>query len=150
MVYTKEFHEIEEGITLLGKIGKTNGFEPEPEGFFLGKELKKDRMEDEQMLVVEEEKGLYLFLGCSHMGIMNCLKRAEQEFPGKHIVSIFAGMHLKNVPKSRIDRTIEELKLLDFDYLIPVHCTGLMAIAAMKEACGSRCLLGESGKKYEL
>lgn len=150
MVPTKSVHKICDGFTLLGAIGYETDFEEKPEGFFIGEGMREDLMEDEQILVVETEEGLCLFMGCSHMGIINCIKRVEKEFPNRHIHSIFAGMHLKGVSKKRLDRTIEELEKIDFDYLIPVHCTGMNAIAKMKEVFGERCILGEVGKKIEL
>ena len=112
--------------------------------------LTPDLMEDEQLLVVETPQGLSLFMGCSHMGIINCIRRVQKEFPGKRIHSILAGMHLKSASQTRLKQTIEELKKLDFDYLIPVHCTGLYAIIRMKQELGERCLLAEAGLQLEL
>lgn len=112
--------------------------------------LTPDLMEDEQLLVVETPQGLSLFMGCSHMGIINCIRRVQKEFPGKRIHSILAGMHLKSASQTRLKQTIEELKKLDFDYLIPVHCTGLYAIIRMRQELGERCLLAEAGLQLEL
>lgn len=177
IIETGNRHDLGDGFTLIGNIGYETDFEPMPDGFFIMQEQPAnqtmpgtapdsheipgdqtvpvivpipDLMSDEQLLVVETEKGLSLFMGCSHMGVINCIRRVQKEFPNKRIHSILAGMHLKAVPKSRIERTIEELQKLDFDYLIPVHCTGLSAIVQMKQALGDRCLLAEAGKKFEL
>lgn len=153
IIETGNRYDLGDGFTLIGNIGYETDFEPMPDGFFIvldGMDAIPDLMSDEQLLVVETEKGLSLFMGCSHMGVINCIKRVQKEFPGKRIHSILAGMHLKAVPKSRIERTIEELQKMDFDYLIPVHCTGLSAIVQMKQALGDRCLLAEAGKKFEL
>lgn len=150
IVPTKPVHKICDGFTLLGAIGYENDFEEKPGGFFIGEGVRADLMEDEQLLVVETKNGLCLFMGCSHMGIINCIKRVQKEFPGKHIRSVFAGMHLKSVSKRRLERTIEELQKIPFDYLIPVHCTGMTAIVKMKEILGERCILAEVGQKIEL
>lgn len=150
IVFTEPVHDICDGFTLISDIDYETDFEKKPVGFYLGDEKKQDLMKDEQILVVETVKGLCLFMGCSHVGIINCIKRVQKEFPGKHIHSILAGMHLKQVSKKRMERTIEELTRLDFDYLIPVHCTGMEAIIKMKEILRERCILAEAGKKIEL
>lgn len=150
---TEKRRELGDGFTILANVGYETDFEPVPDQFFIfpteSEEDKfPDRMSDEQILVVKMEQGLALFLGCSHMGIINCIKRVEREFPQERIHTILAGMHLKGASEYRVDRTIEELKKIDFDFLIPVHCTGITAIARMKQALGERCLLAEAGKKY--
>lgn len=149
-IYTGRRYEICEHFTLIGEIEYETDFEKKPDNFFIGEGTKPDCMADEQLLVVETPKGLCLFMGCSHMGIINCVRRVEREFPGQHIHSILAGMHLNHCSMDRIDRTIKELELLGFDYIIPVHCTGMRAIVRMKEKLGDRCILGEAGKQIEL
>lgn len=149
-VYTGRRHIICEHFILLGGIGYCTDFEKKPDNFFIGEGERPDWMEDEQLLVVETPKGLCLFMGCSHMGVINCLCRVSQEFPGRHIHSILAGMHLNHSSIDKIDRTVNELACMDFDYLIPVHCTGMRAIVKMKEKLGERCILGEAGKEIEL
>lgn len=157
VIETKERHDLGHGFTLLGKIGYETDFEEKPNGFYILEEKEEeglypipDLMEDEQLLVIETKKGLSLFMGCSHMGIINCIRRVEKEFPGKRIHTILAGMHLKSASANRLNRTMEELKNLDFDYLIPVHCTGMYPIIRMKQELGDRCLLAETGLKLEL
>lgn len=34
--------------------------------------------------------------------------------------------------------------------MVPLHCTGLLAAAAVKEALGESCVLAEAGKKLEI
>lgn len=155
IVETGERHDLGDGWFLLGNIGYENDFEPKPECFYIfptdSEEDKiPDLMSDEQILVVETEKGLSLFMGCSHMGILNCIRRVQKEFPDSRIHTILAGMHLKDASENRVTKTIEALKQLEFDYLIPVHCTGITAIVRMQQELGERCLLADSGRKYIL
>jgi 7,8-dihydropterin-6-yl-methyl-4-(beta-D-ribofuranosyl)aminobenzene 5'-phosphate synthase len=68
LVLTKGKTLIAYGVYVCGDIPFTVPFENKPEGFFTGDgaERKPDTMRDEQMLVFDTEKGLCVFLGCSH------------------------------------------------------------------------------------
>lgn len=98
-------------------------------------------MNDEQMLLFETGKGLCLFAGCCHPGILNCLEYVSQAFPGQKLHSVFAGMHLTGASAQRITETAGELEKRKFDILMPVHCTGIEAIGRMKTMFGERCRL---------
>lgn len=149
---TEQFQEIASGVWVLGNISYTPGLEKKAEQFFInnGREKVPDYMNDEQMLVFESEKGLCLFAGCCHPGILNCLEYVSQAFPGRKIHSILAGMHLTGASSERIIKTVEELGKREFNILIPVHCTGIEAIGRMKAELGTRCCLAETGMTLEL
>jgi 7,8-dihydropterin-6-yl-methyl-4-(beta-D-ribofuranosyl)aminobenzene 5'-phosphate synthase len=112
--------------------------------------LAADTMEDEQLLVIREDQGLCVFAGCAHPGMINCLNYVRSSFPGEHIHSLVAGMHLKGCRAKQLKLTIESLQEMDIDRIVPLHCTGMLAIAAIKEAMGDKCLLAEVGKTIVL
>ena len=148
--------KISEGVFLLSEIPYTTEFELLPQGFWReslqsqGPELLADMMEDEQLLVMEDELGLCVFAGCAHPGIINCLEYVKSVFPGRHIHSLTAGMHLKGCSGRRVRQTIQVLQETEIDLVIPLHCTGIWAIGQMKEALKERCILAEAGKQIEL
>lgn len=110
--------------------------------------IKRDFMEDEQLLVIREPEGLYVFTGCAHVGIANCLEFVKSSFPGEKIHTLLAGMHLRGCGKERLERTISKLKEEAIERVIPLHCTGIMAACQIKLALGERCQLGEAGKSF--
>ena len=59
-------------------------------------------------------------------------------------------MHLKGCEQQRVEKTIQALRDLEIDVVVPLHCTGICAIGSMKEALGERCILAEAGKVIEL
>ena len=91
------------------------------------------------MLIFDTEKGLSVFLGCSHLGVINCLKYAAELFPDKCIYSLVAGMHLESASPTRLQNTIQYLLDFDIQIVAPLHCTGVFAISEMKRLLGSRC-----------
>ena len=112
--------------------------------------LTADKMEDEQLLVIREKQGLCVFAGCAHPGIVNCLNYVQHSFSGEHIHSLVAGMHLKNCSSKQLKRTIASLRELEIDVIVPLHCTGILAIAAIKEALKDQCVMAEVGKTISL
>lgn len=148
LVYTKELEEISKDVFLAGNIPFKNEFEAVAEGMLVeaGGKRVLDTMSDEQMLVIRNENGLNVFLGCSHAGIINALTYVEQIFPEEHIHLLFAGMHLSAVSDERLKKTIDEIKKRNIDIVIPVHCTGIMAMTAMKQQLGDSCKIVHAGK----
>jgi 7,8-dihydropterin-6-yl-methyl-4-(beta-D-ribofuranosyl)aminobenzene 5'-phosphate synthase len=141
LILTKETVSVAPGVTLCGNIPSTGDYEEVPKTFFTGSEAQMlpDKMTDEQMLVIETPDGLCVFLGCSHPGIISCLKHALKLFPGKRIDTLLAGMHLDSASSDRIEKTITALDELDIARLIPLHCTGILAVSNMKHFFKDRC-----------
>ena len=144
--------QITDHIWLCSGVPYVNGFEGKPEGFFLGPEETRqpDPMGDELALVIEREEGLTVFLGCSHPGLINFLEHVQNLFHGRRINTVLAGMHLSDQGDERIAHTIRCLVNLGVCRVIPMHCTGLAAICALKKAFGSRCLPLCAGNTTEI
>jgi 7,8-dihydropterin-6-yl-methyl-4-(beta-D-ribofuranosyl)aminobenzene 5'-phosphate synthase len=125
---------------------------PPAAGFFTGGSDNNvpDRFDDEQALVVEEEGSLVVVLGCGHPGVERCLRRILAEFPGRTIGALVAGMHLIHAGKERIEQTLDALWEIDIGRLVPLHCTGLAAIARMADRWGGRCEPACAGETVEL
>ena len=143
--------EIFPGIFLAAGIPKLADFEGVPSLFVrkADEKLLHDGMQDEQLLCVTQGNRLHVVAGCCHMGAVSCLRHAVSLFPDKKLGLVLAGMHLRGVSEERIDATIRAIRELDPDCLVPVHCTGILAIARMKAALKDRCRLAEAGKVLE-
>ena len=142
VVFNQKNTQLIPKITLHGEIPSTTSFEGVPEGFYTGDKNNKtlDMIKDEQMLVIEQDKSLYVFLGCSHPGIINCLNYALKLFPNSKVDTLVAGMHLEMISPLRLQMTIESMLDLDIRRIIPLHCTGINAIYEMKKAFSDSCL----------
>lgn len=139
-------------IFLFGEIPSTTLFEGVPEGFFTGEEPNRlaDMMADEQMLIFDTDKGLCVFLGCSHPGVVNCLNYALKQFPGKKIDTLVAGMHLDSVSPLRLQMTIQHIIDLGIRKVVPLHCTGIYAITEMMRFLRDKCLPLCAGDTFEI
>lgn len=152
MVYTRQPLAIEKGVLISGEIPSSSDFEKASEGFCLKKDgrMLPDQMLDEQMLVIEDEGELAIFLGCSHPGIINCLLYAQKLFPQRRIKLLVAGMHLTNVTSASLHLCIQHLLAMPIRTVVPLHCTGFRAQCEIKNALGDHCLIRATGDTIEI
>jgi len=139
------------GIIFLGEIPRQTSFEKGmPNGFYEenGKELW-DPIEDDTAIVMNlRSKGLVILTGCAHSGVINTINHAKSVTGIEKIHAIMGGFHLSGpVFEPIIAPTIDELKDIDPDYVIPTHCTGRRAILDIEHEMPSKFLLNMSGTK---
>jgi len=151
--YTDVPIRIADGVTLSGKVPRQYNIEADPGDFFIAGEdglFLPDMFEDEQFMAIEGKSGIFVFIGCAHAGVMNCIEYAKCLFPGKKIAGVVAGMHMKSMLQQRYEVTMEYLRHLSPDVIIPLHCTGIVAMAELKNYFGDRCRLCGAGDSLEL
>ncbi|MDF9409817.1 MBL fold metallo-hydrolase [Pelotomaculum isophthalicicum JI] len=128
-------------------------FEDVPHYFFVrneNDEISHDMFIDEQILVLKGNKGIYIFVGCSHVGVVNCLRYAQKLYPGEKIAGLIGGMHLEGVPDIRIELTIRSFLNYGVETVIPLHCTGMIAICEIKRFLKERCHILSVGDEIVL
>ena len=148
---TSGVFKLSEDVIISGEIPEEYGFEP-TEDFFEKQPdgtLRRDPMKHEQILIVREKDGLYIFSGCSHKGVMPAIRYIKALFPDEGIRLFAAGMHLYNSDKEACIKVVEELKKAGVGTVMPVHCTGIEAICDMKSAFGDACIVATAGGQYE-
>ena len=92
---------------------------------------------DERFMVVHiRGKGLAIFTGCSHAGIVNICRHTRELFPGAPLYALVGGLHLVYPNEDLIDATIDALKPFDIRVIVPGHCTGWRAVHALVTAFG--------------
>jgi len=89
----------------------------------------------EQSLVLDTNQGLIVVAGCSHQGVVNILKRAE-EIKNKQIYLIFGGFHLMQHTDVQIAEIITHFREMDVKKCGATHCTGDRQIGLFKKAYG--------------
>ena len=143
-------HELGEGMWLLpdGDV--------DPEFVGRAKDLVYKRGEDdfipddfrhEQSLVFETDRGLVVFNSCSHSGIVNIVRGVQKMLPGKKVFAVVGGFHMfgKNTPNGMncseeyVYKVADALKELGVEEVYTGHCTGLPALALLKERFGAGC-----------
>jgi 7,8-dihydropterin-6-yl-methyl-4-(beta-D-ribofuranosyl)aminobenzene 5'-phosphate synthase len=137
-------------LTVTGPVPRLTDFEDTGGPFFLDEDCTKpDPLEDDQSVFFDTAEGVVVLLGCAHSGVINTLRYVVELSGGKPVHTVIGGMHLVQAAPERIARTIEELGKMNVQRLIPGHCTGMAAMAAMWNAFPGRCATCHVGSKFE-
>lgn len=152
LIFNHRMTKISPSVSLVDSVPSNNDYEKPPEGTPIrySDMYPPDAYFDEQMLVLETDVGLLVFIGCSHPGIVNCLDHIMNQYPDQRIHTLVAGMNLESVSPLRLKRTIDYIWDLNIQTIIPLHCTGLTAIHEMKKQLGGKCINLGVGDSYEI
>jgi 7,8-dihydropterin-6-yl-methyl-4-(beta-D-ribofuranosyl)aminobenzene 5'-phosphate synthase len=138
-------------ILFLGEIPRRTSFEKGlPNAFYEDNGQKvRDPIEDDTAVVMNlGGKGLVLLSGCAHSGIINTVEYAREITGINKVHIVMGGFHLTGPAfEPIIDDTVEEMKRIGPDHVIPTHCTGRKAILAFERAMPGRFLVNMSGTK---
>ena len=94
-------------------------------------------------------KGLVVFTGCSHAGVVNVLKDAHAKFQGVPLHCVLGGLHLSGPTEKIIPETVEGLREFSLVYIAAGHCTGWRATAALVAAFGDQVVTPTAvGKRF--
>ncbi|MCC6345850.1 MAG: MBL fold metallo-hydrolase [Nitrospirales bacterium] len=145
-----EFHKgpvkLAAGVVTTGEIPRIHEWE-ELNIFRIKKEgeMLSDRVFDDQGVAINTRKGLVIIAGCSHAGIINTIEQAIKVTGVDDIHCVIGGFHLIGPGESKIERTIEELKRLRVQKIVPIHCTGFEAIKRISMAMPDEFEYGTAG-----
>ena len=70
-------------------------------------------------------KGLVVISSCGHVGIVNSVRQAQEISGVQKVDAIVGGFHLGPAPEDYLKQVVAEIKKLQPDVLIPMHCSGL-------------------------
>lgn len=139
----------ENTILVSGEVERTTDFEKGiPYAFIVrdGKE-EKDAISDDQGIIMHlRGKGLVVVSGCSHAGIINTILHARRVTGEERIYGVMGGFHLSGPAYEPILETIlGELKKVNPEVLVPMHCTGWDVINRLAGAFPSSTILNSVG-----
>lgn len=142
---------INENILLFSNFQRTNDFEIVNNKFHIKNEHNYiiDNFSDEIVLAVKAHKGLIVFVGCSHIGVVNILETIIKR-TGMPIYGVIGGTHLVEADNIRLENTIEFFKENDIRILALSHCTGDFAIEEIKREFGSSFIYNNTGNVIEI
>jgi 7,8-dihydropterin-6-yl-methyl-4-(beta-D-ribofuranosyl)aminobenzene 5'-phosphate synthase len=119
-------------VLITGQVERVTDFE---KGFPLqqrrtssGWETDTWLWDDQPMVLNLKDKGLVVLSCCSHAGIINVLRHAQQITGQREVYAVVGGLHLTGgIFEPIIPRTIDELAAIGPKVLVPCHCTGWKA-----------------------
>jgi len=150
--FSDEFRSIEPGMWLTGEVPRRTDYElgDQKQVVKSGEGYVKDDLLDDQSVVIETEKGLFIVLGCCHSGIINTLSYIEEKMGQRHIHAVIGGTHLGPVSDEQREKSIAALKRFDIDRLGVSHCTGLKTATRLASEFGDRFFFCNVGTVVEV
>ncbi len=141
-------------IMVTGQVERTTAFEKGMPNALLEKngEFVPDPILEDQALVINlTGKGLVVISGCAHAGIVNTVEYAKKLTGQDSIHAVLGGFHLTGPFFEKIhDETIKELKKMEPEVVMPMHCTGWKAIQKFQKEFASNFVLNSVGSKLTL
>jgi 7,8-dihydropterin-6-yl-methyl-4-(beta-D-ribofuranosyl)aminobenzene 5'-phosphate synthase len=146
---SKEAREVCPGVWTTGEIGRVTDFEDTGGRFYRDAACTiPDPLWDDQALFFKTSKGLVVVLGCAHAGVINTLEHIRRQSGEKTIHAVLGGMHLLHASEARIQSTLSALKGFKLNLLCPCHCTGAVAINALRNSFGDRLVECKTGSRF--
>ncbi|KJC43674.1 beta-lactamase [Bradyrhizobium sp. LTSP885] len=93
------------------------------------------------------DKGLVVISSCGHVGIVNSVMQAQEVSGIQKVHAIVGGFHLGPAPKDYLTEVVAEIKKLDPDVLIPMHCSGLNFVQEATAQMGDKVLVTTTGSR---
>ena len=91
--------------------------------------------------------GLVVISSCGHVGIVNSVKQAQEVSGIQKVHAIVGGFHLGPAPKDYLTQVVGEIKALDPDVVIPMHCSGLNFVQEATAQMGDKVLVTTTGSR---
>lgn len=147
--WVREPVSIAPGVWLSGSIPRKHPLEDVGGPYFQDIQgARPDSISDDQSLWVETPRGLLVVCGCCHSGLINTLEYIRRVSGTDRIWAIVGGFHLKHASTERLAATVEMLRNVQPELIVPCHCTGDAVIEFLKENLSIPVQSGFAG--YEL
>jgi 7,8-dihydropterin-6-yl-methyl-4-(beta-D-ribofuranosyl)aminobenzene 5'-phosphate synthase len=113
-----------------------------------GKIVPDEHYHEHAAAYVVKDRGLVVFSCCGHAGIINSVRHAQEISGVNNLHALIGGFHLAPAPAAYLAQSIAELKKLDPDVVIPMHCSGKNFVAAMRENMPDKLITSSTGSRY--
>jgi 7,8-dihydropterin-6-yl-methyl-4-(beta-D-ribofuranosyl)aminobenzene 5'-phosphate synthase len=94
-----------------------------------------------------KNKGLVVISSCGHAGIVNSVRQAREVSGVQKVHAIVGGFHLGPAPKDYLTQVVGEIKKLEPDVLLPMHCSGLNFVAEARAQMPNNVLVTTTGSR---
>jgi len=93
------------------------------------------------------DRGLVVMSSCGHVGIVNSARQAQEVSGVQKVHALVGGFHLGPAPPAYINQVMSEIKALDPDVIIPMHCSGDNFIQAVRAQMPDKLVVATTGSR---
>jgi 7,8-dihydropterin-6-yl-methyl-4-(beta-D-ribofuranosyl)aminobenzene 5'-phosphate synthase len=94
-----------------------------------------------------KDRGLVVISSCGHVGIVNSARQAQEVSGVQKVHALVGGFHLGPAQPAYLKEVIGEIRALNPDVVIPMHCSGENFIRAVRESMPDKLLVSYTGAK---
>lgn len=95
-----------------------------------------------------KDRGLVVISSCGHVGLINSIRQAQAVSGIQKVHAAVGGFHLSPAPEPYIAQTVQALKEIDPDYIIPMHCSGAGFIRMVQRELPGKLIISYTGTRY--
>jgi 7,8-dihydropterin-6-yl-methyl-4-(beta-D-ribofuranosyl)aminobenzene 5'-phosphate synthase len=112
-----------------------------------GKTVPDEHLHEHATCFNVKGKGLVVISSCGHAGIVNSVRQAQEVSGVEKVHAIVGGFHLGPAPKDYLTQVVAEIKKLNPDVLIPMHCSGLNFVQEARNQMPDNVLVTTTGSR---
>lgn len=94
-----------------------------------------------------KDRGIVVLSSCGHVGIVNSARQAQEVSGVQKVHALVGGFHLGASPDNYLKQVIAEIKALDPDVIIPMHCSGDNFARAVRETMPDKLIQPTTGAR---
>lgn len=102
------------------------------------KDTEADYVKDEGVLIYKSDRGLIIFIGCGHRGLIDIVHHSQRITGINHVHALFGGFHLRCASPRKLWAIRKFLRDLKPDKIMACHCTGKWGSLWLPEAVAPR------------
>jgi len=95
-----------------------------------------------------KDRGLVVITSCGHAGVINTARQAMEVSGVGKLHAVLGGVHLFPASDEYLQRSVAELKALNPDVVIPMHCSGPGFVTAVREQMPDRLVTSTTGTEF--
>ena len=111
----------------------------------VGKIVPDEHIHEHATCFNVKDRGLVVVSSCGHVGIVNSARQAQEVSGVQKVHALVGGFHLGPAPADYLNQVMAEIKKLDPDVIIPMHCSGENFIRAVREQMPDKLLVSYNG-----
>jgi 7,8-dihydropterin-6-yl-methyl-4-(beta-D-ribofuranosyl)aminobenzene 5'-phosphate synthase len=113
----------------------------------VGKPVADEHYHEHATVFNVKNRGLVVISSCSHRGVVNAVRQAQEVSGVEKLHALVGGFHLAPAPMDYTRHITAEILELNPDVVVPMHCSGENFVQAMYAAAPDRLLRAASGSQ---
>jgi 7,8-dihydropterin-6-yl-methyl-4-(beta-D-ribofuranosyl)aminobenzene 5'-phosphate synthase len=113
----------------------------------VGKPVPDEHYHEHATVFNVKNRGLVVISSCSHRGVVNAVRQAQEVSGVEKLHALIGGFHLAPAPMDYTRHITAEMLELNPDVVVPMHCSGENFVQAMYAAAPDRLLRAASGSQ---